>query len=139
MQFISVEFESFVAEYYVNKAKSAAERQLPWKISLLSFRNMMRTTVCPYTGVLLTKPNLHAPKPTDITIDRIDNTKGYIPGNVMAISRQANNFKSIFENPKYPLDMGTAQVALGRMHKRVAKAKDDAAKKKGVGMTPAKL
>ena len=129
MKFISPEFERFVAEYYIGKSRSAAERQIPWKLSLISFRNMMRTTVCPYTGVLMTKPNLQVPKPTDITIDRIDNTKGYIPGNVMAISRQANNFKSIFENPKYPLDMGTAQVALGRMHKRVAKAKEDAAKK----------
>jgi len=129
MKFISAEFERFVAEYYVGKSRSAIERDIPWKLSLMSFRNMMRATVCPYTGVLMTKPNLSTPKPTDITIDRIDNTKGYIPGNVMAISRMANNFKSIFENPKYPLDMGTATVALSRMNKRVTKAKDIAAKK----------
>jgi hypothetical protein len=71
----------------------------------------------------MTKPSLSTPRPTDITIDRIDNTKGYVPGNVMAISRMANNFKSIFENPKYPLDMGTASTALIRMHKRVSKVK----------------
>lgn len=129
MKFISPEFERFVAEYYIGKSRSAAERNIPWKLSLVSFRNMMRATVCPYTGVLMTKPNLSNPKPTDITIDRIDNTKGYIPGNVMAISRQANNFKSIFENPKYPLDMVTASAALTKMHKRVIQAKADAAKK----------
>lgn len=129
MKFISAEFEQFVAEYYIGKIRSANDRQIPWRLSLLSFRNMMRATVCPYTGVLMTKPNLSTPKPTDITIDRIDNTKGYIPGNVMAISRQANNFKSIFENPKYPLDMETASIALARMHKRVTKVKEDAEKK----------
>lgn len=129
MRFISIDFERFVAEYYVGKARSATDRGVPWKLSLLSFRNMMRATVCPYTGVLMTVPNTQVPKPTDITIDRIDNTKGYIPGNVMAISRQANNFKSIFENPKYPLDMGTAAIALTRMHKRVTKVKAHDAKK----------
>lgn len=123
MKFISAEFERFVAEYYIGKSRSAAERNINWAISLVSFRNMMRCTVCPYTGVLMTKPSLSTPRPTDITIDRIDNTKGYVPGNVMAISRMANNFKSIFENPKYPLDMGTASTALIRMHKRVSKVK----------------
>lgn len=125
MKFISAEFERFVAEYYIGKSRSAAERNINWAISLVSFRNMMRSTICPYTGVLMTRPNLSMPKHTDITIDRIDNTKGYVPGNVMAISRMANNFKSIFENPKYPLDMATASTALIRMHKRVSQVKGD--------------
>lgn len=129
MKFISAEFERFVAEYYIGKSRSASERNINWAISLVSFRNMMRCTVCPYTGVLMTKPSLSTPRHTDITIDRIDNTKGYVPGNVMAISRMANNFKSIFENPKYPLDMGTASTALIRMHKRVSKVKGVVLKK----------
>lgn len=122
MKFVSVEFESFVANYYVNKAQSAKDRNVEWKLSLVSVRNMMRCTRCPYTGEELTIPNLKAsPRPTDVTIDRIDSTKGYVPGNVMVVSRAANNFKSIFENPQYPLNMATALVALERMNKRVNK------------------
>ena len=123
MKFVSVEFESFVANYYVNKAQSARDRGVEWGLSLVSVRNMMRCTRCPYTGEELTIPNLKAsPKPTDLTIDRIDAKKGYVPGNVMIVSRAANNFKSIFENPQYPLDMATAHRALGRMQKRMSKA-----------------
>jgi len=123
MKFVSVEFESFVANYYVNKAQSAKDRGVEWGLSLVSVRNMMRCTKCPYTGEELTIPNQKAsPRPTDVTIDRIHSSKGYVPGNVMVVSRAANNFKSIFENPQYPLDMATAHKALGIMQKRMSKA-----------------
>ena len=35
----------------------------------------------------------------------------------MAVSRAANNFKSVFENPQYPIDMPTAQKMLVKMQK----------------------
>lgn len=123
MKFISVEFETFVADFYKGKSQNAIDRGVTWQLSLVSFRNLLRTRFCPYTGVELTVPRLSHPKPSDLTIDRIDNTKGYIPGNVMAISRAANNFKSIFENPQYPLDMQTAAIALVRINKQVTKVK----------------
>ena len=41
---------------------------------------------CPYLKVKLTFDN--------VSIDRIDNTKGYIPGNVQVISKLANLMKS---------------------------------------------
>ncbi|MDX9668662.1 hypothetical protein [Pseudomonas sp. P8_250] len=123
MKFISVEFETFVADFYKNKAQSATDRGMDWQLSLVSFRNLLRTKTCPYTGVALTVPKLSQPRHSDLTIDRIDSSKGYIPGNVMAISRAANNFKSIFENPQYPLDMQTATIALARMNKRVSRTR----------------
>lgn len=123
MKFISLEFENFVADFYKNKSQSAIERGLTWGLSIVSLRNLLRATTCPYTGVALTIPKQSQPKHSDLTIDRIDSTKGYIPGNVMAISRAANNFKSIFENPQYPLDMETATLALTRMNKQVTKVK----------------
>lgn len=126
MKFQSAEFELFVAEYYTNKVKSCKERGIEWKLSLISVRNLLRTQKCPYTGLDLTvSPNTKTIRSTDITIDRIDNTKGYIPGNVMAVSRAANNFKSIFENPQYPIDMLTAQKMLGKMQKRMKKCKEE--------------
>lgn len=126
MKFTNEEFELFVAQYYQGKTESCKARKIEWKLSLISVRNLLRTKKCPWTGITLTvprgngKPNLS----TDITIDRIDNTKGYVPGNVIAVSTVANNFKSIFENPQYPIDMLTAQKMLGKVQKRIQKSKE---------------
>lgn len=48
--------------------------------------------VCPILGLVLTKGNgyLH----NAMSLDRVDNTKGYVPGNVRVISRKANIMKS---------------------------------------------
>jgi hypothetical protein len=48
--------------------------------------------VCPILGLVLTKGNgyLH----NSMSLDRVDNTRGYIPGNVRVISRKANIMKS---------------------------------------------
>jgi len=48
--------------------------------------------VCPILGLVLTKGNgyLH----NSMSLDRVDNSKGYIPGNVRVISRKANIMKS---------------------------------------------
>lgn len=127
MKFTNEEFELFVAQYYQGKTESCKARKIEWKLSLISVRNLLRTKKCPWTGIALTvprgngKPNLS----TDITIDRIDNTKGYVPGNVIAVSTVANNFKSIFENPQYPIDMLTAQKMLGKVQKRIQKCKGE--------------
>lgn len=126
MKFTSAEFELFVARYYQNKVESCKDRGVEWKLSLISVRNLLKTKKCPWTGIILTVPRGQG-KPqlsTDITIDRIDNSKGYVPGNVIAVSSVANNFKSIFENPQYPIDMQTAQKALGKMQKRIKKCKE---------------
>jgi hypothetical protein len=44
---------------------------------------------CPYLKVPLVRGTLYAP-----SIDRIDNSKGYIKGNIEVISRQANAMKN---------------------------------------------
>lgn len=48
--------------------------------------------ICPVLGCKLTKGNGYLPNA--MSLDRIDNTKGYIPGNVRVISRKANLMKS---------------------------------------------
>lgn len=47
---------------------------------------------CPITGCLLTKGDGY--NPNAMSLDRVDNKKGYIPGNVRVISRRANLMKS---------------------------------------------
>jgi len=125
MKFTSEEFELFVAQYYTNKVQSCKDRGIEWKLSLISVRNLLRTRKCPYTGIELTVPNkAKGVFPTDITIDRIDHSKGYVTGNVMAISRKANQLKSIFENPQYKLDFLQASLILKKIDKQVNNAKN---------------
>jgi hypothetical protein len=62
---------------------------------------------------------------TDITIDRIDNTKPYVKGNVMAVSKKMNNLKSIFENPEYGMDFEQAAKVMSKISKRVKKVKEN--------------
>lgn len=51
---------------------------------------------CPILGIKLERASYgsKAGQPQSPSIDRIDSTKGYIPGNVWVISRQANMIKT---------------------------------------------
>ena len=49
---------------------------------------------CPYLKIKLTFKQESQNFPSTISLDRIDNTKGYIKGNVQVISRLANLMKS---------------------------------------------
>lgn len=126
MKFQSEDFELFVAQWYQNKVQSCKDRGIEWKLNIISVRNMLRTRKCPYTGVTMTVPRQGKQALcSDITIDRIDNKKGYVPGNVMAVSRKANNLKSIFENPEYGLDFDDAVKVISKMRNKVKKIKGE--------------
>ena len=119
----SIEFELWIANAYKRKVESATAKGIEFKLNLVSFRNLMRTKKCPYTDKTLTIPepnNNGKLRATDITIDRIDNKLGYVPGNVMAISHQANNLKSRFENDGY-FSLEEAYKIIGKMIKYVSK------------------
>lgn len=62
--------------------------------------NMLRAKKCHYSGIELTpgaRPG-EQQKFTDFSIDRIDSSKGYIPGNVVACCRAVNEMKSYLES-----------------------------------------
>lgn len=50
--------------------------------------------ICPVLGIPITKENLGKFNDSSPSIDRIDNTKGYIKGNVCIISMRANKLKN---------------------------------------------
>lgn len=89
-----------IARLYLNKYKRAVAAGYDFDLSFTSYKNMMRAKHCYYTGIGLTQPRSgnYAPRTTDRTIDRIDNTIGYVKGNVVACSHAANQFKSTFES-----------------------------------------
>ena len=55
---------------------------------------------CPYLGIKLDTSYGDRKNPNRISLDRIDNSKGYIKGNVQVISYQANLMKSMASIPE---------------------------------------
>lgn len=100
---MDLSFEKRVAEVYLSKAKHAEKKGIPFELGLMSVRNIVRAKRCYYTGVALTWTDREkGVRATDRTIDRIDNSKGYVKGNVVACSHLANQLKSHIENPGHP-------------------------------------
>lgn len=124
-QEFSPEFEIFVADFYKNKMQSAIDRGIEWKLNIVSVRNLLRTQKCPFTGINLTVPRTKGSLSSDLTIDRIDNKKGYVRGNVMAVSRKANNLKSMFENPEYGMSFEQAAKCISKIGKIVKEKSND--------------
>lgn len=58
----------------------------------LRVEDIVLPEICPYTGLLL-KFNEGRPGRDSYTVDRIDNSKGYIKGNIEVVSYQANAMK----------------------------------------------
>ena len=99
-----------LAQKYVLKHQVVTHAGGIFDLSFTSFKNMYRAKRCGYTGVLLThKRKSKSLRETDITVDRIDNSKGYVNGNVIAVCHAANRFKGQLENPNNVI---TAKEAL---------------------------
>lgn len=67
--------------------KNAKDRNIPFNLTVEDIPNMPK--LCPILKVLLVKNTWYAP-----SVDRIDNTKGYVKGNIQIISRLANTMKA---------------------------------------------
>jgi len=88
-----------IAQWYVSKHQSAQTRGIEFSMSITALRNMAISTKCYFTGLPLCDKTR--------TIDRVDNTKGYVKGNVVACHASFNNLKALIENPINALDMNT--------------------------------
>jgi hypothetical protein len=100
-RYTGLEFDRYVATYYVNKLRSCKDRNIEFNLSLLQVRNMLRAKRCQLTGIELTHntSGQALQKNSDVTIDRIDCNRPYETGNVCAVSHLANTLKAAFESP----------------------------------------
>lgn len=73
---------------YMAKVRS---KQLGHKFNI-TVEDIFIPKYCPVLGLKLEKQN-HKSAPNSPSLDRVDNTKGYIKGNVRVISKKANELK----------------------------------------------
>lgn len=88
---MSVELDLKVARKYIALEQSAKERGIDFSLTIVGLRNLLSAKHCFYTGVEFTN-NGH----TSRTIDRVDSSKGYITGNVVACCARVNQAKADF-------------------------------------------
>lgn len=96
------EFDLYAAKHLVWKAENAKKRGIEFNLSHTSMKNLLSSKRCYYTGIILTKSTGKEEngelKLSDFTIDRIDGSKGYVKGNVVACCHAANQMKNQFES-----------------------------------------
>lgn len=116
-------FDLYVARKMEGKANNARQRGIEFNLSFTAMRNLLMAKKCYYTGIPLTRPKAGCDlKASDLTIDRIDNTKGYVHGNVVACCHAANNMKAMAEGGGIA-GLKAAEKIFSKSIKRIKEAK----------------
>lgn len=82
-------FDKKVAYKYIQLERSARKRGKEFDLSLVDVRNLLRRKMCYYTNVAFETTG-----PNQRTIDRLDSSKGYVKGNVVACTFLVNQAKN---------------------------------------------
>lgn len=108
----TTEFTYRVATKYQNLYNSAKNRGKDFDLDLGDVRRLLTKKRCSYTGVILTDKYRNSPtKDSDRTIDRLDPQKGYVKGNVYAVSHAANTAKdTLFESSSRRVGIGVDET-----------------------------
>lgn len=119
------EFEVIVARKYMNKVDSCKQRGVSFELTIAQFRHLLTKKRCAYTGIAMTMHTGagNSPINSDLTIERIDNSKGYSVDNCITVCSAANGIKSAFEDPKTFLNIQDAIRMFSNLDKIQQKAK----------------
>ena len=91
-------FDLYVAKKMAKKARDAKDRGIEFSLSFQAMKNILSAKKCYYTGIPLTTSEGSVQKASDLTIERVDPSKGYVVGNCVAACYAANNIKSQLES-----------------------------------------
>ena len=97
-------FDLRCAKKMIKLQQSAKSRGLEFNLSYTSVKNIMRANKCYFTGKPLTNETR--------SVDRVDNTKGYVTGNVVACDIRVNRLKD-------NLTMSELESMFKKLNKRV--------------------
>lgn len=117
-----------LAKRYINKAGYAKDKGHAFELTFAQYKRIITTKKCRYTGIELTtvaSPN-GLKTPNFCTLDRVDNSLGYVVGNVVACSFAYNQYKSIIEDPTNVIDFTMLCRAVNvqkRLQKKTSKIK----------------
>lgn len=89
---VDVGFEERVIAKWQSLRESAAKRDKEFSLSLMSVANLLKTKKCYYTGRPITF--FKEAGCESASVDRVDNSKGYVTGNVVACSSRVNAAKN---------------------------------------------
>lgn len=90
-----------MARKYISKEFNAKEAGIEFNLSFAEFKRAMNKKYCAYSGLELTEKQGFRKR----TIDRIDNSKGYIAGNIIVCAMGINSLKGDIENSYSCLDL----------------------------------
>ena len=84
-----------IARSYISKIDNAKTNGHEFSLTFNQYKKIVSRKTCYYTSLPFSNDNQDYKK----TLDRIDNSKGYINGNVVACLNVVNNIKAALENP----------------------------------------
>ena len=102
-----------IAQFYIKKVQQCKDRGIVFDLSFMQVKNMLKAKRCQYTGLPLT--------PGTFSIDRIDSSKGYVTGNVLACHKTFNAFKGTIENKTNSLTFDDVLKGLNKLNKLLEK------------------
>lgn len=80
----------YVAEKMIKIATSATDRGIEYNLSFNECKRLLTRKTCFFTGVEMSGI---ANDPKQRTFDRLDNSKGYVDGNLVACCKSINGIK----------------------------------------------
>jgi len=109
-----------IATRYVEKAENAKLKGYVFELTFSEYKRLTSTKRCAYTGEIFSDyvDGIPVDKFRARTLDRIDNTKGYVKGNVVACIYGINSLKSNIENNDHGLTLEMLEKFVKEIKKR---------------------
>lgn len=101
------DFDSVVASLYLLKRSNAEQRGIEFNLTLPEVRKLIKRKCCYYSGRVLELGHVDN-KPT---FERLDNTEGYVSGNVVVAAIMNRLKNELFENPRSEIRVTSSEVS----------------------------
>lgn len=101
-----VKFDTYVSLKLLHKSIQCAQRGIEFSLTFADMKRLLSRKKCYYSGITLTMEGKHS-----LSLDRIDDKKGYEPSNVVACSVYINNLKNeLLENKEKTRELSNAEL-----------------------------